>query len=213
MGVESKIEKIAKDLDGFVLEALREILNEELENIKYLIMDGFNLLSAMVIDPESKTDPALYRRKFEERVDSFEYIEIDGNRVKIHTPDMENFDFSELEIVEQILEGTVGVFVEISQEDMEKITGKTVVNNKPVDPSVPKKDRIYLERYTPKVRQKEKEVLEKKLVRFPFSNTPPLYDRVFDPAEEYVNENIKFWSDEAIRKGESKMLDYYKGVK
>jgi hypothetical protein len=88
-----------------------------------------------------------------------------------------------------------------------------VVNNKPVDPSVPKKDRIYLERYTPKVRQKEKEVLEKKLVRFPFSNTPPLYDRVFDPAEEYVNENIKFWSDEAIRKGESKMLDYYKGVK
>jgi hypothetical protein len=213
MGVESKIKKMAKDIDAFVLEALKEVLNEEVENIKYLIMDGFNLLSAMVTNPDSKTDPILYRRKFEDRIENFNYIEVGENSVKIHTPDMENFDFSELEIVEQILEGTVGVFVEISQEDMEKITGKTVVNNKPVDPSVPKKDRIYLERYTPKVRQKEKEVLEKKLVRFPFSNTPPLYGRVFGPAEEYVNDNIEFWSDEALRKGRSKMLDYYKGVR
>jgi hypothetical protein len=213
MGVESKIKKMAKDIDAFVLEALKEVLNEEVENIKYLIMDGFNLLSAMVTNPDSKTDPILYRRKFEDRIENFNYIEVGENSVKIHTPDMENFDFSELEIVEQILEGTVGVFVEISQEDMEKITGKTVVNNKPVDPSVPKKDRIYLERYTPKVRQKEKEVLEKKLVRFPFSNTPPLYGRVFGPAEEYVSDNIEFWSDEALRKGRSKMLDYYKGVR
>jgi hypothetical protein len=213
MGVESKIKKMAKDIDAFVLEALKEVLNEEVENIKYLIMDGFNLLSAMVTNPDSKTDPILYSRKFEDRIENFNYIEVGENSVKIHTPDMENFDFSELEIVEQILEGTVGVFVEISQENMEKITGKTVVNNKPVDPSVPKKDRIYLERYTPKVRQKEKEVLEKKLVRFPFSNTPPLYGRVFGPAEEYVSDNIEFWSDEALRKGRSKMLDYYKGVR
>lgn len=212
MDIQNTAKKMTTNLNKRIIYDIEKRFEEELEAVHYYIMEGYDWLSMLVSDPDSKTNPYIYRDKFEERILSFGMIKKTAKSVNFVTPDIDNFDFHELPIVEQILNGTSGTYVEISQEDMEKITGTTVINTRPVDPSVSKKDRIYLERYTNSIRAKEKTVLKRKLVLFPFSNTPPLHNKVFGPADEYVTDNIDSWVKEAASHSQAVIMDGYKGV-
>jgi len=212
MDIQNIAKKMSSNMNQRLIYDIEKRFNDEIENVHYYIMEGYDWLSMLVSDPNSKTNPYIYRDKFEEKIKTFKYIEKTSKSVNFRTPDLDNFDFHELPIVEQILHGTSGIYAEISQEDMEKMTGTTVINNKPVDPSVSKKDRIYLERYTNAIRAKEKNILKKKLVVFPFSNTPPLSDKVFGPADEYVRANINSWVKEASSHSQEIIMNGYKGV-
>lgn len=212
MDINSRAKKIADDMRRRLLHDIEKRYREEIEAVQYYIMDGYDWISMLVTDPNSKTNPYLYRDKFESKVKSFKYVERSANSVKFRTPDIDNFNLDDLPIVSQILNGTLGAYVEVSHEDMEKITGTTVINNKPIDPSVSNKDRVYLERYTNNIRAKERHVLKKKLTLFPFSNTPPLYGKVFGDAEDYVTTNIKSWASEAAAHSREVMMKSYQGV-
>lgn len=210
----SKVNDISKLSDKIIVDSVYKRIVDEVENIKYNIMTGYDGLSMVVTDVNSKTNPALYRESFENKLNEFEFIEHKNkDKIKLITPDMDNFSFMGLDIIKQIFNGTMGVFAEISQTDLEKITGKTTVNENPIDNSVSKQNRIYLIKYTSEVRMKEKNVLNKLLVRFPFSNMPPLYNRVFGRGQEYVDENLDSWIQESIEEGQARITRYYKGVK
>ena len=118
---------------------------------------------------------------------------------------MENFDFGgRLKVMEYVMEGTAGVYVEVNAEDYEKMFGKKILSREPLDTSVPKRDLIYLMRYNPAVRNAELATFGRRnyLVRYPFSNTPPIL--ILDKAEKFIDENMDKWIKESVNKATKK---------
>jgi len=203
------MDKIFKITKRYLNTRLGQALEDQVEPIKELIMDGYDTLSVKVADPKSKTNPELFRDQFAETLEAFDYIDYDEESIILGVPDMNKLDLSGIPIVRQILEGTVGTFVEISHEDLVKLTGKSTINNDPIDSSVTKQKRIYLVKYDDKIRRGEKEILNKKLIKFPFSNTPALDDTVFGPADDYVNNNISKWIESTLKTSTKEISQKY----
>jgi len=193
------MDRSVKNSIAHITFGIEQIIESQIEVIKELIMDGYDSLSVKVSDPKSKTNPEMFRDKFQGNLNTFEFLYKSEAQIQLNTPDMVNFNFSGIPVVEQILEGTVGTFVEISHEDLIKLIGKTTINEDPIDPSATKRERVYLIKYDDKVRRGEKTILKKKLIRFSFSNSPALDDTVFGPAEEYVNENMETWIERSLK--------------
>lgn len=192
-----------KKFDKIIKENVYTQLNEGSEEVKSAIMTAYD--SELVVrNRKSKTNPLLpmYRDEFTERLDEFEYIKTDSNgEITFTTPDMYNFDFSgKLRVIEQVLEGTSGTYVEVSAEDYEKMFGKKVVSSDPFDASVPKKEMIYLMRYNARIRTAELRAFGRRgrLTRYPFSNTPPI--RILEEGEQWTQDNLNRWVKEATRK-------------
>jgi hypothetical protein len=166
-----------------------------------IIMDEYDA-RLVVSDPDSKTNPQApkYRDEFEQRLIDFDFIKETRGKISFRLPDMETFDFSgnTMKVIEQILEGTAGIYVEVSEEDYEKMFGKRIISRNPLDTSVPKKERIYLMRYDNVLRTAERRTFGQNnyLVKYPFSNTPPI--PVLDAADLYVKNNMNKWMDEAV---------------
>jgi len=140
-----------------------------------------------VTEPKSKADPQLYRDEFIERLSSFEYFEMMGNRLKFRLPTIDTFDFGgRLGIIKHILEGTVGIYAEVSAEDYEKMFGKRIYTRDPLDATVPKKELIYIMRYNGVLRKAEINTFNsnKYLIVYPYSNTPPF--RIFEEGAEFI---------------------------
>jgi len=119
-------------------------------------------------------------------------------QVKLITPDTDNFNWEQgrLRIIEDIVEGTVGIFVEIDEEQYIAMYEKRPIIQ-PFDKTVPLKKRIYIVRLTGNIRRRWRETYPKdNIVRFPFSNQPPV--DIFEAGSKYVEENIKDWINEAI---------------
>jgi hypothetical protein len=188
--------------DEMIKEDIYMQLEKGREEVKTAIMSAYD--SELVVrNRNSKTNPSLplYRDEFTERLDKFEYIKKDttGDIVFV-TPDMENFDFSgKLRVIEQVLEGTTGTYVEVSAEDYEKMFGKKVVSADPFDASVPKKEMIYLMRYNARTRAAEVRAFGRRghLTRYPFSNTPPI--SILEEGEQITKNNLDTWVKEATR--------------
>jgi len=209
----SKFNKIVNNINEFIPNEIKKEFISREEEVKDIILNEYDNLSNMITDTESKSDPYIFREVFESKLNEFTYVIVNDNtEIIFRTPDLDNFNFSGLKLVRQILEGTAGVYVEISHDDLVKMTGKTTVNEEPIDTSVAMQDRIYLYRYSDWVRKKEKDVLNKKLVRFPFSNTPALGNTVFGPAQSYVNDNIDRWVDSAVKRSTKIISQKYKRV-
>jgi len=177
----------------------------ELSNV---IIRKLNL--GVVTDRNSKTNPSLFRDDFVNRVDSFNYIDRSGKSLSIISPDMDNFDFSgRLKVIETIMSGVAGVYVEMSEEDYVSAFNKKPVNEETFYEYVPIKDRIYLVRYTSSVRRAEKD-LRKKFIRYPFSNSPPI--DVFRAGSKFVEDNIDNWIKDSIEKSKNEYVISNKGA-
>ncbi len=207
-----KVQKIGSDLNIIIKSKLEEKFNLVAEEIKEIIMEEYDSeLVGVVTDRNSKTNPELYRDEFIERLNKFTYMTIDGNQIKLIVPDMENFDFSgRLEVVESIMEGVAGLYVEMNEDDYKAVFNKPPVNTKPVDGYIAPKDRIYLVRYSNRIKRVEKE-LKKDFVKYPFSNTPPI--KILDEAERFVNANINQWLKDTIDMANKELVNGLKGVK
>jgi len=155
-----------------------------------VILDSYDL-ELVVTDPDSKADPQLYRDDFEDRLTDFEYFKDEGNRLKFRLPNMDNFNFGgRLGIIKHILEGTVGLYVEVNAEDYVSMFGTKMHSRNPLDATVPRKELIYLMRYNSIVRNAERKTFNRNdyLVKFPFSNTPPFY--LFEIGAEFIEKEI-----------------------
>lgn len=118
--------------------------------------------------------------------------------ITMNVPDMETFNFSNgLEIVETMLEGVAGTYVEIDEQDYLYIFGKKSKFIKAVDDRVLPKDRVFLVRYTGNVRRAEKN-LNKRFVKYPFSNSSPI--DIVEKANTYVKGELDKCIDNIIQK-------------
>lgn len=170
----------------FVLE------NNAIPRIKDIILEDYDFNLNDVANPKSKLAPDGYVGEFTKRLNSFDYLDKTSKGVKLITPDMENFDFRDgLEVVETVLEGLVGRYIEVEHDDYQRATGRSTYRGKRAE--------VYLIKYNNEVRDWEKD-LDKKFEEYAFSNTPPI--DIFARAEIFVNENMERWIEEAVEKSQ-----------
>lgn len=210
--MEKAFKKLSGDMNKLIRQNLNQKFTKAIEEIQEVIVAEYDEeLVDVVTDRNSKTNPNFYRDEFIDRLSKFEYVETTGDRLSIKVPDMETFDFSgRLKIVEHIMEGMAGVYVEVNEEDYKSIFGKRPINEDPLDEYVPPKERIYLVRYNSKMKQAERD-LNKKFVRYPFSNTPPI--RILEEGERFVDDNMSRWIEEALEEAQKEFVRTYRGAK
>jgi len=208
----NNIKKISKNFNEIVRQQLILKFNNEVPYVKQAIMQAYDeSLIGVVTDRESKTNPLFYKDEFEERLNNFIYVKDRNTDITISIPDMDTFDFSgRLRVLKNIMEGTTGIYVEMSASDFEQIFNKQPVNIDPIDEYVPKKDTIYIIRYNSKVRRAESNILDKKLVRYPFSNSPPI--DILQAGQDYVDNNIDLWLAKAIKTSEDILIQNRGGI-
>ena len=148
---QQQINKAIETFGVFSKERFEKVLyNHAIPMIVDVIISEYDLeLSAAVTSRDSKTNPVLYRATFLERLEDFEFVAEQENGLLLRTPDMENFDFrGRLKIIESILDGTAGTYVEVDEEQYVQMYHRQPRRTDVFDTSVPKKQRIYLLRLT-----------------------------------------------------------------
>lgn len=169
------------------------------EVIDYIMKLYDDELVSVVTDRDSRANPLYYREEFLERLNNFEYIEVFDDAVDFIVPSMTNFDFSgRLKIIENIMDGTAGIFIEVDGKQYEALfPTKKPPLVEALDRSVPKRRMIYLVKHTHGLGKRWKSIFSgEKMVRFPFSNSPPI--RIFEEANNFVDDNLDKWIDEAV---------------
>ncbi len=191
-----------------IIKAVFKVLVIKIPDVKEVLSDSYDqLLTNVVTNRNSKTRPELYKDEFMDRLDSFKFVEVTDGDVKFITPDNRNFDFAgRLRVIETILEGVVGVYVEVSEDQYKQIYGKQKIPKNPLDSSASSKEKIYLEKYNNFIRTKEKE-LKIHLVKYPFSNHPPI--DLFTGVDKYVTKHLQSWIDEGVTLAKTVFIKSY----
>ncbi len=200
----------SKNLEKFIKDKLFIKFNSIVPKIKDIIMKDYDDLSNLVIDSRSKTNPTLFRDDFVSNLDSFLYIEDIKDTMNLHVPDMETFDFSgKLKIIQTILEGVAGVYVEISLEDYIKIFNRGISNVDFIHGQDSLKDSVFLVRYNDDIKTIESK-LKTPFVIFPFSNMSS--SDILEKAEKFVNANIDQWVEESVEEATKELSKFYRGA-
>lgn len=197
--VDLKVRVFENMLEKEIMSKLKDIRDKYIDKI----MSSYDL-DLVVIDPDSKSNPQLYRDEFENRLSSFEYFKREGNTLKFKLPTMDTFDFrGKLGIIRHILEGTVGIYVEVNAVDYVKMFGKRIYTKDTLDATVPIKELIYLMRYNTIVKNAERETFNKNnhLIKYPFSNTPPfpLFEDGLEFIEDIMNNLVDGITKSAVK--------------
>jgi hypothetical protein len=200
---------VSKKVDSALKKNLNDILINAIEEIKQIIIEEYDeeLMSAKK-DRRSKIDYDKYRNEFISRLNDFQFIKDSGNGIILDIPDMETFDFSDgLEIVQTMMEGLSGIYVEVNEKEYSYIFGKKPKLTDAIDKSVASKDRVFLIRYIGNVRNAEKD-LNKRFVRYPFSNIPPI--DVLEAGDIFVRDNLDEWVNNSIGRANKEVVTSYK---
>jgi len=200
------LEKVKKNVvlynDVLIDSFGEDLIDIYIPQIKELIMENYDSeLVAVVTNRKSKTNPLFYREEFEIALDEFEYIVKNEDYITLRVPDIDNFPWTKgkLKIILNILEGSFGIYVEVSEQQYIQLYAKKPLSAEPYDKTVPIKERIYLLRYTARLKRREREIFgRRELVRYPFSNSPPI--RLFEPTVKFVESNFKIWLEESMTK-------------
>jgi hypothetical protein len=196
------LRKEVEDMDDYIIKRERQLLlSDYIPLIQKMILDQYDSnLVGVVTDRRSKTNPMFYRDEFKNALESFNYLKFGDLYTTVVIPDMDNFPFERgrLGIIKVVLTGVVGTFVEVNTDQYVALFGKKPTREEPYDNTVQPKERIYLVRYTTEIQQKEYRVFKgPTLVRYPFSNMPPI--RIFDPAEKFVQDNFESWINDIVK--------------
>ena len=203
------VDNISKKIDLGLKKSLNNELINVVEEIKQIIIEEYHdKLMGFKADSKSAIDYNMYRNEFISRLNEFQFIKDNGNIITLNVPDMETFDFSDgLELVEIIMEGLSGIYVEIDEKEYSYIFGKKPQLIEAVDKRVAPKDKVFLVRYTGKVKAVEKE-LNKSFIRYPFSNTSPI--DILEMGNLFVKNNLDEWINNAIEKSNKEVVNSYK---
>jgi hypothetical protein len=196
------LRKEVEDMDDYIIKRERQLLlSDYVPLIQKMILDEYDSeLVGVVTDRRSKTNPMFYRDEFKNALESFNYLKFGDLYTTVVIPDMDNFPFEKgrLGIIKAILTGVVGTFVEVNSDQYVALFGKKPIRQEPYDNTVQPKERIYLVRYTTEIQQKEYKVFKgPTLVRYPFSNMPPI--RIFDPVEKFIQDNFELWINDIVK--------------
>jgi len=197
-----RVKKNVKSYNNILIDSFGQDLEYTyIPKIKELIMANYDSeLVGVVTNRKSKTNPLFYRDEFEIALNEFEYIIKNRDYITLRVPDIDNFPWEngKLKIILNIIEGTFGIYVEVTETQYIQMYNKKPLNVEPYDKTVPRKERIYLLRYTSSVQRREKEVFNRKiLIRYPFSNSPPI--SLFEPVVKFVESNFKIWMMDSMK--------------
>lgn len=203
--------RLSQEIPKGVKDIVREVLGKATAGIEKSIMDEYDSnLVDVVTDRNSKTNPNFYREEFEDRLGEFEYVALKGNQMSLIVPTVETFNFSgRLRVIETVMNGVVGTYVEMNTEDYLKVFGKKPINEEPFDEATSSKEMIYLIKYDKEVKRAER-TLNKKFVNYPFSNMPPI--DIFPAAQKFVDENKSVWMRNIKATIKKEVINKYRGV-
>lgn len=192
--------KISRELSKLIKKNLVNVFESNLDVYYKIVMDSYESeLNSRVLDRRSKSKPEDYMSLFFERLKESVNIEENNTGIVFRLPSMDTFNFNGLEPIRHILEGTPGVYVEMSVNDFEKIFGKKAIrfirDEAIINPDSPKKDQYVIVPFNGNVRKAEVE-LGKKFVRFPFSGVPPI--SIIDDSNDKIDKEVSKWIDSAI---------------
>jgi len=179
--------------------SLDQEFNNHVDDIKSMIIEGYDELVSINddINSDSPINLKVFKDTFLNSLNGFNFVETTNDVVTITTPDMENFNFSGLNLLHQVLEGTAGTYLEVSQEDLHLLNIPIINEGIEVNQT-----NFYLIEYSEDIVSRALNVLNKKLNIFPFSNMSPLDGILFDKATNYVNDNFDIWVKQAVTKSE-----------
>jgi hypothetical protein len=185
------------DVANIIKEKLYKNFTMVVDQIKKSIISEYDELINAIDDPDSKANPALYREDFIERLNNFSFIKNSGETVSINVPDMETFDFSgRLKILEVIMNGVSGNYVEMDGKDFKSIFTRTPFTPDSSGSRDLSEEDIYLIKYNENIHNIEKH-LRKKFVVYPFSNMPP-FD-VLEKGKVFVEDNMEKWIKNTLK--------------
>ena len=200
---------VSKKVESSVRKNIKNEFSNAINVIKQVIIEEYDdKLMGVTVNSKSLIDYNMYRDDFISKLDEFQFIKENGNIITLDVPDIETFDFSDgLEIVQTMMEGLSGVYVEVNEKEYSYIFGSKPRVAEAVDGRVPPKNRVFLVRYTGRVRSAEKEG-SKQFVRYPFSNTPPI--DILEAGNLFVNNNLNVWINNAIERSNKEVVTSYK---
>ena len=199
-----EVKSAAVSLDKKIKQHLDvDIRNKYVVQIQDLLIGEYDSkLVGVVSDRQSKTNPVFYKEEFVDAIKNFEYLPKNAasDSITVRVPDITNFPFNykRLTVIKNILEGIVGNYVEVNEDQYVAMFKKKPALEETYDKTVSAKERIYLLKYTADLQKREMFTFKRQiLVRYPFSNVPPI--NIFGAADEFVKENLKKWVDSAMK--------------
>ena len=206
--MDKVVDVISEDMKTLTKSRFKKVFLSERDRIHEMIMDQYNeKLVDVVANNESLIDPTFYSDLFSSRLYDFEFIDEDGDSVIINSPDINSFDFSNgLEPIEFILEGVVGEYVEISDDDYLSVFNALPQVN---DDMISFPEGVHLIKNSITINKLEN-ILNKKFTIYPFSNMPPI--DIFSDAESFIDSNLDKWIDIAIKEADRLLVKKYEGA-
>ncbi len=202
--------RIKREVKNNVKNSVIEKVQDNLREVKDILLSSFSVIEDIAISGESIIDFLPFKEIFNERVMGFEYIPESENGLKIRVPNIDNFDFSGIEFIEFLCEGVVGEIAEATSEDVYRLFGR-VSDFVPINEGL-SDNLIYILQVDDNLVDRERSMLGYSINRSPFSDTEPLGDLIFGPAEEFVSNNIENWISSSIDSTLSKVISSYGGT-
>ena len=213
--VKTKSQEIQGDLVKLVPYNLEQIFEREVPNVIDVGIESYerNLLGS-VIPRGSLSDPTKFMDEFIYSLERFKYFSDNHTGGKtFHTPDSETFDFSNIGVIKLIVEGVAGTYRELPIVDLNKLLSQKDISNmiKRKLRHLPDlfngtaniRDRFTLVQTRGTLLKTIQASLGRDLVKFPFSNFPPI--DLFEPMDIYVEENMDKWINKALRSSTDKI--------
>ena len=198
-----------KTIARLVKNHKRRIRNKYLDLLDADLMDAYidsvmaeydSELVGAVTDRRSRTNPIIYRDEFRTALENFDYVKFDENTVKINLPEVDNFPWGtgRLRVIQNILEGIIGTYVEVDEEQYVAMFNKRPAIE-PYDKTTQQKQRIYLLRWNSNVQRLWSDKFPKETpVWYPFSNMPSI-DIFYRPNVEF-EDNLGELMPDLVRK-------------
>jgi len=197
--VSKKQEVISKDLEYLIFTNTILEMSNFLPKLIDKYIDSFSeLLLNLNIDGDSLAKPELFFEEYKNALSAFNYIKpISNFELKITLPDVDTFDFKDrLLFIQLLTAGFIGSYLEISKKDYVLLMSrgdlsKKIVNTISTLPSILDEEDNDLDFYlldtSLNIHNILQQILGKKLIVFPFSNTAPIH--IFDDGINYFNAN------------------------
>jgi len=201
--------KVAKNLEKNLGSAISDVFLDKLDDLIDSYMDTYDEeLASVITDKESLANPDYFYDDYKEALEDFDYVEEENDGLIIRIPSEDTFDFGgRLNFIALLVHGTAGKYLElpeaehdqlVNSKDLDKNLRKSIRRLPPFfDSNTPKELRFYLLQTTRGGLYKTVEnILGRKLVVFPFSNTSSI--DLFGPSIKFFEENIYNMFEEAI---------------
>ncbi len=202
-------QKIAKSVEKTLPIILNNTLEEEVKNIIDIGIDTYeDLLFGTVVSRGSMADPENFYDAYVFKLETYKFIDEEDTTPVLYIPDVEDFRYEgTLTILQFIVEGVSGIYLELSETDLKEVLNnkglddkvKRRLRNLPgiIDTDVPINSRFRLMPTRGTLSTTVQDILNKKLVTFPFSNSSPV--DLFTPMQDYVDENMDKWVNDSIK--------------